>query len=244
LQEIKKLKDEYLTAAYKEGKEVDLTKEEKSKFEKADRPIDTADGIKANVDTLKSQYFDIAKKLGFNNELQGEITLLNDEISHYKKIRQEKESEKKPIDAKLSSIVQDKARTKTDDLTTLEKLKKDEAEYSKKLKKIQRPLDKMTKLIDKYEKYIKKIKLLKKEEELIPAKKIFEEELEKIQNDDAKENEKEEEEADEQIIKTGGKSTRKRKNKRRRNTKRLLKRLQNKNRTLRRRGQRRRKYTR
>jgi hypothetical protein len=269
--EIKKLKEEYLTAAYKEGKEVDLTQEEKSKFEKADRPIDTSDDIKANMDTLKSQYFDVAKKLGFNNELQGEITLLNDELSHYKKIREEKEKDRKPIDTKLSSIVNDKAKAKGDQ-PTLDKLDNETTENTKKLNKIQRPLNKMTKLIEKYEKYIKKIKLLKTSEELISAKKIFEEELEKIQTDAKKKEEegkKEEEEyekkkeeeyeakkkADEQKkaeedekkaneqekSKTGGNKTRKRKNKQNHKTKRSSRHY--KKRTLRGKKQRRRKYT-
>ena len=102
--EIKKLKEEYLVALFKEGNDETLTKSEKEKFEKKDRPIDSATQIKANMDSIKLQYLEIAGKLGFFNKIQGEITLLNDVLARTKELKTDKEAEKKKIDDKLSTI--------------------------------------------------------------------------------------------------------------------------------------------
>ena len=102
--EIKKMKEEYLIASFKEGNDENLTKSEKDKFEKKDRPIDSATLIKDNLDSLKRQYLEIAGKLGFFNKIQGEITLLNDDLARIKELKTDKDAEKKKIDDKLSTI--------------------------------------------------------------------------------------------------------------------------------------------
>jgi hypothetical protein len=108
--EIKKMKEEYLIALFKEGRDENLTKSEKEKFEKKDRPIDSADQIKDNLDSLKQQYLEIAGKLGFFNKIQGEINLLNADLARIKEMKADKEAEKKKIDTKLSEISKEMTR--------------------------------------------------------------------------------------------------------------------------------------
>lgn len=108
--EIKKMKEEYLIALFKEGRDENLTKSEKEKFEKKDRPIDSADQIKDNLDSLKQQYLEIAGKLGFFNKIQGEINLLNADLARIKEMKADKEAAKKKIDTKLSEISKEMTR--------------------------------------------------------------------------------------------------------------------------------------
>ena len=233
--EIKRLKEELLIAKFKEGDEKELTKSEKEKFEKKDRPIESADQIKANLASIKTQYLDIAGKLGFFEKIQGEITLLNDDFAHIKELKTSKESEKKKIDDKLREISTELGRIGSSNPERAKTLKEEsatlQAESTK--KEFETTIKKLKLDEENYKEYINKLKQISNNND---AQKKY-----KDISDDVKY-------AD--ITKTleaqsgGGKGSRKRKIKRRRKTKRLVKRVQNKKRTVRERGQRRRKYTR
>jgi hypothetical protein len=232
--EIKRLKEEYLIAQFKEGDESKLTKSEKEKFEKKDRPIESAKQIKDNLDSLKTQYLDIAGKLGFFEKIQGEITLLNDDFAHIKELKTSKESEKKKIDDKLREISTELGRIGSSNPERAKTLKEEsatlQAESTK--KEFETTIKKLKLEEENYKDYIKALKQISN-------------------NNDAQKKYKElyDNEKYGKIIKTlqvqagGGKGSRKRKIKRRRKTKRLLKHVQNKKRTVRKKGHRRRKYT-
>ena len=234
--EIKRLKEEFLIAQFKEGQEENLTKSEKEKFEKKDRPIESASDIKANLASLKTQYLDIAGKLGFFEKIQGEITLLNDDLAHIKELKTSKEGEKKKIDDKLREISTELGRigssnperTKTlkDESTTLQ------AESTK--KKFETTIKNLKLDEENYKNYINKLKGIKNNNDAQKEYKALSDNVDYADINKTLE-----------VQAGGGKGTRTRKHKvkRRRKTKRLIGRLQHKNRTLRRRGLRRRKYT-
>lgn len=240
--EIKKLKEEYLIASFKEGNEDNVTKSEREKFEKKDRPIESAADIKTNLDNIKTQYLEIAGKLGFFEKIQAEITLLNDDMAHIKELKTSNEGEKKKIDDKMREISTELGRIGNSnmDRTKTLKLEQETLQEESTKKNFEQKIKKFKKKEEDYKDYIKKIKGIPNNKE---AKNNYKNILEGT-------NEKGEKYYD--IIKTtlkvdqagGGKNSLKRKEKKKkRKTKRLVKRSLGKKRTLRRKKQRRRKYT-
>lgn len=202
LSEIKKLKDKLLKAMYFEGDYGELTKEEKDSFSKkpGDKPIESADALKNNIKTLEEEYLDIANKLGFQNKVQGWITLLNEDFSRLKKIRKAKEVEKeeknseiKKISAELKNIADAKRRSSKPDEKSEEdvessreiSLKADETKLQKKNKEFTEVVDLIKEVEKKYDAVItglkKKAKTITKPDD--NTIKDSKEEIQKIKTD-------------------------------------------------------------
>ena len=107
--EIDDLKKELLIAKYKEGlitkdNEYEITKREKESYDKKDKPIDSYDIINENLKTAKSRYLEIYSQLGYYYKIQGEITLLNEDLARFKELKKSFEGEKGEKDKELSKI--------------------------------------------------------------------------------------------------------------------------------------------
>jgi hypothetical protein len=117
LKEIKKLKEKIYKANYFEGIYSEITKEEIDEFSKkpGDKPIESVALLTDNIKTLEDEYLDIANKLGLASQVQGWITLLNDNLTRIKKLKGSKEKEKEKKDGetkKISSELKNIADTK------------------------------------------------------------------------------------------------------------------------------------
>ena len=106
LKEIKVLKEKLYKANFFEGKYGEITKDEIESFSKkpGDRPIEDVTLLESNIKSLQDEYLDIANKLGIANKIQGWITLLNDDLSRIKNLKEKKEKEKKDKDAEINKI--------------------------------------------------------------------------------------------------------------------------------------------
>jgi hypothetical protein len=106
LKEIKKLKEKLYKAMYFEGVYAELTKDETNTFSKkpGDKPIENVSQLERNISTLKDEYLEIANKLGITNQVQGWITLLNEDLSRIKVLKKGKEKEKLEKDSEIKKI--------------------------------------------------------------------------------------------------------------------------------------------
>jgi hypothetical protein len=104
--EIDDLKKELIIAQYKEGKTKDyeITKKEKESYDKKDKPIDSYEIIKQNLKNTKTRYLEIYSKLGYYYKIQGEITLLNEDLARFKELKKSFEGEKGEKDKELKRI--------------------------------------------------------------------------------------------------------------------------------------------
>ena len=124
LSEIKKIKEKLYKANYFEGKYSEITKEEIINFSKkpGDRPIEDVSLLERNLTTMQDEYLEIAYKLGLENQVQGWITLLNDDLTRIKVLKKGKEKEKEEKDSenkKISTELKNLADAKKDRTTTL-----------------------------------------------------------------------------------------------------------------------------
>lgn len=102
--EIVELKKTLLLAKFYEGDYYGLSKTDRESYEKKsskDRPLESVDTLKSNLKTAKDQYLEIAAKFSPYNKVQAEITLLNNDLTEFKTL---KESWKKERDAKEKEI--------------------------------------------------------------------------------------------------------------------------------------------
>jgi len=179
LKEIKTVKEKLYKANYFEGKYSEITKEEIINFSKkpGDRPIEDVSLLERNLTTLQDEYLEIAYKLGLENQVQGWITLLSDDLTRIKvlkkgkeKEKEEKDSENKKISTELKNLA-DAKKEKTD--TSSDKVVMDE---------IKKKIEASNKIIQDAKKIIKteKEKPLNRSTETIIAEK------EKIKNEKEK----------------------------------------------------------
>jgi len=124
LSEIKKIKEKLYKANYFEGKYSEITKEEIINFSKkpGDRPIEDVSLLERNLTTMQDEYLEIANKLGLENQVQGWITLLNDDLTRIKVLKKGKEKEKEEKDSenkKISTELKNLADVKKDRTTSL-----------------------------------------------------------------------------------------------------------------------------
>jgi hypothetical protein len=111
LKEIVKLKKDLILAKFFAGDYFDLTKSEKESNEKKsmkDKPLEDVDTLKTNLETMITQYLEIAAKFSPYNEVQAYITLLNNDLNEVKKIKEswkkEKDDKEKEISKKIADI--------------------------------------------------------------------------------------------------------------------------------------------
>lgn len=185
LKEIKEIKKELLLAKFFVGDYDELSKSEKESYEKKnqrDRPLDNVQTIQQNLDTAKEQYLEIAKKFSEFNKVQALITLLNDDLSAIKKLKDAKKSERETKDRDIKTKNSDKlaiarqAESAKRDLTPAdeEKLKN----YDKDIAVIQNDLnEKIIPIFEKaeerrkiYDKYIDALKKIDTNDNDIPTK--------------------------------------------------------------------------
>ena len=185
LKEIKEIKKELLLAKFFAGDYDDLSKSEKESYEKKnqrDRPLDDVTTIQQNLDRTKQQYLEIAKKFSEFNKVQAMITLLNDDLSAIKKLKDAKKSEREAKDRDIKTKNSDKlaiarqAESAKRDLTPAdeEKLKN----YDKDIAVIQNDLnEKIIPIFEKaeerrkiYDKYIDVLKKIESNDAAIDKK--------------------------------------------------------------------------
>jgi hypothetical protein len=189
----KEMNEEYLLAKFKTGDDKFLTKEDKSKFEKKDRPLDSVDTIKANLTTLKDEYMIEAEKLGILNKIQAEQTFINDELKYLTKARDDKVSAKADKDkliksnaTELSSYSTGTNQAEIDkkqlaNKVRIDALNADQAVLQKELKKITEPLDSIKDKITLYTEYVKNLKGIKDDDQ---AKANFDSLKKKFEDDE------------------------------------------------------------
>jgi hypothetical protein len=185
LKEIKEIKKELLLAKFFAGDYDDLSKSEKESYEKKnqrDRPLDDVNTIQQNLERTKQQYLEIAKKFSEFNKVQALITLLNDDLSAIKKLKDAKKSERETKDRDIKTKNSDKlaiarqAESAKRDLTPAdeEKLKN----YDKDIAVIQNDLnEKIIPIFEKaeerrkiYDKYIDVLKKIESNDTTIDKK--------------------------------------------------------------------------
>jgi len=182
LSDIKKIREDILKAKFFEGEDYELSKRDKKKYEKEDRPIDTLEELESNLQYLTSQYLDTAEKLNKFNKVQAYIKLLNEELHRYKTYKSDikdekdkKEREKKPKNDELKTLVQIQEREK-DNTKTQEKinnLQKEIEEIQKKINSSTKKMKYADSMIDEYEKHIKLMKKIKESEDSEIIEKIY-----------------------------------------------------------------------
>jgi hypothetical protein len=106
MDEIKLVKENLLKANYFAGNYEELTRSEGDSYSKkpGSKPIENVDLLKKNLDSLKEEYLEIAKKLGPENEMQSYITLLNEDLERIKNLKKGKEKEKTDKDKEAAKI--------------------------------------------------------------------------------------------------------------------------------------------
>jgi len=113
LKEIRELKKTLLLAKFFAGNYEDLSKSEKDKNEKKtgkDRPLDSVETLTENLETAKLRYLDVAARISPFDKVQAQITLLNDDLTAIKAL---KDAKKKERDDKETDI----KKKNTDKLT-------------------------------------------------------------------------------------------------------------------------------
>jgi hypothetical protein len=180
--EIDDLKKELLIAKYKEGliskdtkNEYEITKKEKESYDKKDKPIDSYAIINENLKTAKSRYLEIYSQLGYYYKIQGEITLLNEDLARFKELKKSFEGEKGEKDKELKKISDELYKLNvTNKKLTIQEEDRTET-LNKEQEKLQEKVKKYTSNIEtlriKETEYIKYIDRLKK----IPEKNAEEE---------------------------------------------------------------------
>jgi len=172
--EIDDLKKELLIAKYKEGliseenkNEYEITKREKESYDKKDKPIDSYEIINENLKTAKSRYLEIYSQLGYYYKIQGEITLLNEDLARFKELKKSFEGEKGEKDKELSKISNElyKLNVNNKPLTLQEQeqdrtitLNNEQAKLQDKVKIYTSIIEKLRKKEEGYIKYIDKLK--------------------------------------------------------------------------------------
>ena len=183
--EIDDLKKELIIAKYKEGvnEDYELTKKEKETYDKKDKPIESYDTINSNLETAKGRYLDIYSKLGFYYKIQGEITLLNEDLARLKELKKSFEAEKAEKDKDLKRISDElfKLSDKVPVTDTTSNSRKDTliSEQSALQIKVKNYSDKIETIKKKEEAYTEYINKLKK----IPEKDAEENFKKEITND-------------------------------------------------------------
>lgn len=100
---IDEIKKSILKAKFFEGDVSELTKDEKDKFGKENRPIETVDELTSKLTSTTEEYLEIAKKLGVFNEIQGYIALVEKDLERIRILRSKSEEVKKTKDADVQS---------------------------------------------------------------------------------------------------------------------------------------------
>jgi hypothetical protein len=193
MDEIKLVKENLLKANYFAGNYEELTRSEGDSYSKkpGSKPIENVDLLKKNLDSLKEEYLEIAKKLGPENEMQSYITLLNEDLERIKNLKKGKEKEKTDKDkeaAKISTELEKISKQKAVSGSSSSKDVKSEKEMTlnseeEKLQKKIKPLIEKIDAIKNYEKQINEkiiaLKKLNKKDEIIAA-------LDKVERDKTK----------------------------------------------------------
>jgi len=108
--EIDEAKKLFLIVSSFAGEEKELTKDEKEKFAKKDKPVEKYSDLKDNIKALEDDYLEIANKLGTEKKIQAKITLLNYDVERLKLVKKAKEEERKKRDDELEG--KDKSKKK------------------------------------------------------------------------------------------------------------------------------------
>jgi hypothetical protein len=180
LKEIKEFKKKLLLAKFYEGIYDDLSKEEKDSYEKKsikERPLEDVSTLQSNLDSAKGQYLDIAATFSMYNRVQAQITLSNDDMTDFKKLRDAKRAEKAKKDkekgekSKLSSELKKHTPISPEDEKKIEILNKDEAVIQKEIDETITPiLDRAEEKYKLYNIYIDNLKALKQNDETLRDK--------------------------------------------------------------------------
>jgi hypothetical protein len=173
MEEIQKAEKELLLAKYTEGDLDELTSDEKKQFErKSERSLESVSDIEPRLASLKDDYLLIADKLGIENKIQGEITLVNEDNKRIESLIRDLESKKRDLDRSHATAVRDirdieySTRRRGDEKKTikpieekrLSALTRDEETTQNKINTITETLDKLRNKNKKNKEYINDIK--------------------------------------------------------------------------------------
>jgi hypothetical protein len=212
LELIKKKKEEYLLALFKEDeKSVDLLHEEVKKYKNKDKPFDDASTLKNELEELEKEYLEIASKSSYKKKTDGQIDLWNDYLTRYKAILSEIKRDERSLESGYNESLYNANKYKG--LADKNLIEDKKEEIKNKLMKNKVFLKRMMRIIAVYEKYIQELKKANEDTDENIKIKIdkFESELEKA-NVDTPET-------------SGGKKTQKKKHrKRNKKTKRIIRR--------------------
>ena len=173
MKEIKDTKELILKANYFEGNQEDLTKDEIKKFVKERPIVETLEELNAILKGLKKEYLEIANKTGLYYKVQGYISLLNDDVERFKKVREAKDSEKRDKDKEIQSKNKEiseirKAYSSADESTyneadrsRINKLNEDKIPYENDIKKLDKTILRMRAFEEEYNKVINGLRKLK-----------------------------------------------------------------------------------
>jgi hypothetical protein len=108
--EIETAKKLFLIVSSFAGEDKELTKDEKEKFDKQDKPVENYEDLKKNIEAMEEEYLEIAKKLGVEKKIQAKMTLLNYDAERLKTIKKAKEDERKKKDDELENKYKSKQK--------------------------------------------------------------------------------------------------------------------------------------
>jgi hypothetical protein len=166
--DIDDLRKELLIADYKEGKEENTSKSENESYDKKEKPLDSAETIRANLETAKQQYLDIYGRLGLYYRIQAEVTLLSDDLTRIKELKSLVDKDKEKRTDKIKSIVlslskfsdteKEKAKNDPTSNPTISALQADNDRLQGESKIFTEIINKLMKEKGKYEDYLKVLK--------------------------------------------------------------------------------------
>ena len=94
-EEIEKVKKDLLVASFYAGEDKELTKSEKESYGSKSKPLESYDNLKNNLESLETEYLEIARKLGIEREIQAKIFLLTSDLDRIKTLKEKKREELK-----------------------------------------------------------------------------------------------------------------------------------------------------
>jgi hypothetical protein len=94
-EEIEKVKKDLLVASFYAGEDKELTKSEKESYGSKPKPLESYNNLKNNLESLETEYLEIAHKLGIEREIQAKIFLLTSDLDRIKTLKEKKREELK-----------------------------------------------------------------------------------------------------------------------------------------------------
>ena len=102
-EEIEKIKKDLLVASFYAGEDKELTKSEKESYGSKPKPLQDYESLKYNLESLETEYLEIARKLGIEREIQAKIFLLTSDLDRIKTLKEKKREELKKKEEEINT---------------------------------------------------------------------------------------------------------------------------------------------